>query len=195
MGIPHIATGDLFRSLAAEDNGLGREVRAYMNKGEYVPDDVTIRVGLDRLRAPDTENGCLLDGFPRTVAQATALTSALGRLGQRVDLALYITAPEELLVRRLSGRIVCHHCNAIYNNATRPPQQDMSCDACGHELERREDERAEVVRTRLRTHEERTSPVAEYYRERGTLVEIHGARTIEVVEQEVDGAVGLRGVR
>lgn len=192
-GLPHISSGDLFRAMALDGSPLGREVAAHLNSGKYVPDDLTIQVVLDRLSEPDASVGFLLDGFPRTQAQAEALDSALARKGQRVDAALYITAPKEVLVERLSGRIICPQCNAIYNDTTKRPRRQMVCDVCGHALERRQDEAPDVVRTRLETYIRETAPLADHYRHRGVLTEVDGSLPIEDVEQGVDAAVGLRG--
>ncbi|MBV9278571.1 MAG: adenylate kinase [Chloroflexi bacterium] len=193
LNIPHIASGDLFRALARQDTPLAREVRTYMDRGEYVPDKLTIEMVLTRLQQPDARRGFLLDGFPRTLAQAQALDDALAKGGQKIDHALYITAPTELLVRRTTGRLVCTRCGAIYNLETKPPKNDLICDICGGKVERRSDESPDVVRVRLETYREQTQPLIDYYRTRGCLVTIDGSLSMEAVEQEVDRALGIGG--
>ncbi|GAC1323440.1 MAG: adenylate kinase [Chloroflexota bacterium] len=192
LSLPHIATGDVFRTMSTEDSDLGREVLQYLNRGEYVPDPLTIQIVLKRIHEPDAGKGFLLDGFPRTEAQAQALDDDMRKNGSKIDVALYITAPQEVLVRRLSGRIICPQCHAIYNSATNPPRRDMVCDVCGHELERRTDETPEVVRTRLETYAHETEPLVAYYRRAGNLAEVDGSRSMDAVEHEVDKAVGLQ---
>jgi adenylate kinase len=192
--VPHIASGDIFREIRREDTPLAREVRRFMDRGEYVPDQLTIELVLERLTEPDARAGFLLDGFPRTLPQAAALDRALAERGQRVEVALYITAPTALLVRRITGRIVCPQCNAVYNADTKPPSRDMICDVCGHELERRSDEDPNVVTIRLDNYVRQTQPLVEYYRGKGVLAEIDGARPMEEVETAVDKALGLSSV-
>lgn len=192
--LPHVASGDLFRAMAREDTQLAREVRSYMDRGEYVPDDLTIKLVLARLREPDAQAGFLLDGFPRTIAQARALDQQLSAEAQELSVVLYITAPVETLVRRLTGRLICPNCSAIYNVDTNPPKFDMICDVCGHTIDRRSDEAPEVVRTRLDTYILQTKPLVDYYRKAGVLAEIDGSRNIEKVEAEVDSALGIKGV-
>lgn len=188
---PHIASGDLFRAIREEDTPLAREVREYMDKGAYVPDELTIEVVLARLHQPDARHGFVLDGFPRTDPQATALDEALAAEGRRVDAAVYITADTDILVRRIAGRLVCPNCGAIYNEQTKPPKNNMICDVCGHQVERRSDEQPDVVRTRLETYARQTLPIVEHYRKKGTLSQVDGALSIEQVESEIDGALGI----
>lgn len=192
LGYPHIASGDIFRAIRREDTPLAREVRGYMDRGEYVPDALTIELILARLRQPDASNGFILDGFPRTRAQAQALDRSLEASGQRVDVALWITAPNEILTYRLVGRIVCPRCHAIYNTESKPPRHAMTCDVCGHELERRTDEEVDVIRARLDTFTRQTQPLVEYYRGQGCLVEVDGSQPMEDVAAAVDAAVQTR---
>jgi adenylate kinase len=192
LGLPSIASGDIFRDMQREDTPLAHEVRAYMDRGEYVPDELTIEVVLKRLNQPDAREGFLLDGFPRTEPQAQALDHALEEWGRAVDLALYITAPVALLEERLQGRIICPQCHTIYNLKTNPPKHDMICDVCGHHLERRSDERVDVIPARLRVYMEQTKPVIDYYRARGILDEIDGARSMEEVNASVDAVIARR---
>jgi adenylate kinase len=191
LGLPHIASGDIFRDIREQDTPLAQEVRRYMDAGEYVPDNLTIEIVLERLKRPDTQKGFILDGFPRTLAQAQALDEALSKRGSRVNRVLYITAPTEVLLERIQDRVVCPQCHAVYNMRTNPPKVDMICDVCGHVVERRTDEDPDVMRTRLTAFERQTEPVAEYFRQRNVLTQIDGAQPLSTVEDEVDRAVGL----
>ena len=163
-----------------------------MDLGQYVPDEITIEIVLARLHMPDARDGFILDGFPRTEPQAEALDAKLAVGGRKVDLALYVTVAKEVLLERIAGRLVCPHCKAIYHEVSNPPSHDNICDVCGHVLERRADEAPEVVTTRLDTYKRQTRPLIEYYAHQGILKEIDGGRPIEVVNAEIDEAVGLR---
>src|SRR5579884_843371 len=182
LQVPHIASGDLFRALRQSDSPLARQVQEYMDRGEYVPDQLTIEVVLNRLAASDAQDGFILDGFPRTLPQARALDGALDDHGQRVDVVLYITAPEDILISRVAGRMICPQCNTIYNTVTKPPKVDMLCDNDNHPLERRSDEEPEVVRRRLSTYLAQTLPLVKYYREKGILHEIDGSAPMDEVD-------------
>jgi adenylate kinase len=194
LGTPIIASGDIFRAIGRDDTPLAREVRQYMQRGEYVPDELTIEVVMRRLMQPDARNGFILDGFPRTGAQAQALDKYLAEEGRRVDVALHMTAPNDVLERRLGGRMICPVCNSIYNMDTKPPKHDMVCDLDGTPLERRDDEETHTIRTRLETHVRETRPLIEYYGKHGSLVEIDGSRPMDEVESEIDKALNLRPV-
>jgi adenylate kinase len=191
LGLPHIASGDLFRAILDEETDLAREVRSYMDRGAYVPDELTITMVLERLSLPDARKGFLLDGFPRTLPQAAALDEWLGERGRRVDRVLYITAPADVLVERIAGRIVCPVCNTIYNLSTKRPKHDMVCDIEGAPLERRGDEEPEIVRVRLETYLRQTQPLVEYYRGEGKLVEVDGSQPMDRVTAQIDRSVGL----
>lgn len=193
LQLPHIASGDIFRAILEEDTPLAVEIRRYMDAGAYVPDHLTITIILDRLREPDAQRGFLLDGFPRTEIQAEALDQALFEQGRSLDQALFITAPKEVLVMRLSGRVICLECGQIYNLYTKRPKIDMVCDVCQRPLERRTDEAPDVVRRRLDTFIDQTQPLVEYYRSRGCLCEVDGSQDPGVVEARVDACVGVRG--
>lgn len=194
LGLPHIASGDLFRDVRRQDTPLAREVRGFMDRGDYVPDYVTNKLVLDRLSQSDAHDGFILDGYPRTLAQAEALDLALARTNRRVERALYITVPTATLIERVQDRIVCPQCHAIYNEKTNPPMLDMVCDSCTHGLVRRSDESPDVVRHRLETYARQTEPVVAYYETRGVLTRIDGSLDLQEVETAVDGALGLRGV-
>ena len=191
LGVPHIASGDLFRAMRDTPGALAEQVRGYMDRGEYVPDDVTVRAVLERLCEPDAQQGWILDGFPRTVAQAEALEQWLQQRKHSLDRALLISAPTEVLVERISGRIVCSNCGAIYNLKTRPPRVEGICDVCGHTLSRRSDEEPDVVRTRLQIYQRATEPVVAYYREHSKLLEVDGSRPMGTVEAEIDQELEL----
>lgn len=193
-GYPHIASGDIFRAIRREDTPLAREIQEYMDRGEYVPDELTIELVLKRLDEPDAQNGFVLDGFPRTPAQAAALDRALAEEGKKVDAVLYITAPTDLLVSRVVDRVICPVCNAIYNMVTNPPKHDMVCDNDATPLERRTDEDPDVVRIRLNNHQRQTEPLVEHYRERGLLVQVDGSRPLDEVSAHVDTALSEKAV-
>ncbi len=191
LDIPHIASGDLFRAMRDTPGVLAEQIRGYMDRGEYVPDDVTVRAVLERLCQPDAQKGWILDGFPRTVAQAESLEQWLQQRTHSLDKALLISAPTDVLVERISGRIVCANCGAIYNLQTRPPRQEGVCDVCGHALSRRTDEEPDVVRTRLQIYQRATEPVVAYYRAHAKLLEVDGSRPMGTVEIEIDQELGL----
>lgn len=185
----------MFRAMKHEDTPLAREVQGYMDRGEYVPDDVTIKMILTRLEEPDAQRGFILDGFPRTITQADALRDFLAKRGQEVDAALHVTAPHDVLIQRIADRMTCPTCNSIYNRQTKPPKHDMLCDLDGTPLQHRTDEDVEILAIRLATHERETRPLIEYYRARGNLIEIDGSQPMNVVQTEIDTALGLRPVR
>jgi adenylate kinase len=189
LGLPHVASGDIFRAIRREETPLALEVQSYMDAGEYVPDDPTIELVLARLRRPDTEQGFILDGFPRTIIQGEALTRELAADDRHIDTVIFITAPFDILQARLQGRIICPQCHAIYNLATNPPKNNLTCDICGHDLERRTDESPDVVKTRIEVYLRETKPLVEFYRSQGVLVEIDGSRGIAEVSADVDRAL------
>ncbi|MGH2447870.1 MAG: adenylate kinase [Chloroflexota bacterium] len=194
LSLPHIASGDMFRDIRRGHTPLAREIRSYMDRGEYVPDALTIELMLARVVAPDARDGFVLDGFPRTRGQARALDVALSDEGLRLDRAIYITAPNEMLLERLAGRVICLQCHEIYNLNSKPPMQDMMCDVCGRALKRRRDETPDIAAHRLQTFLDQTKPVVAYYEDQGNLAAIDGSRSMDDVEQEIDQAIGLEGV-
>jgi adenylate kinase len=191
---PHIASGDLLRDIRPTDTPLARQVTSYMDRGEYVPDDLMNSLLLDRLRRPDARAGFILDGFPRTLPQAEALDRELAEAAASLDFVLYMTAPSDVLARRIEDRILCPQCHAIYNAATKPPAKGMVCDVCGHALERRTDQEPDVLKTRLQEYIRQTQPLVAYYRRRGILREVDGSRLMVEVEADVDGALRLQEV-
>lgn len=189
LGIPHVASGDLFRAAIANQTELGKLAKSYMDRGELVPDDVTIAMVMERLSQPDCAGGALLDGFPRTIEQAKALEKALAERGSRLALVLYIRASEATLLERLGGRWTCRQCGAVYHERFNPPKQPGICDVCGGELYQRPDDQPETQRRRIRVYLEQTAPLIEYFKERGLLVEIDGEQDVESVRQAVEAAL------
>jgi adenylate kinase len=187
--IPHVGSGDALRAMVRQETPLASDIRSYMDRGQYLPDDMMIDVILSRLDAPDAAAGFILDGFPRTVSQAEALERAMGTSGRKLDVALLITVPADQVVGRLTGRIICPRCNAIYNTVTRPPRVAMTCDLCGHELAFRSDESPEVIRTRLEVYERETQPLVDFYRRRGCLEEVDGSGDAGEVANRIDAVL------
>jgi len=181
LHLPHVASGDLFRENLKNETELGLLAKEYMDKGELVPDDVTIAMVRDRLQRPDCDQGAILDGFPRTQAQALGLDRMLADMGQRLDGVLYIAVPDEELVRRLSGRWICSQCQTPYHTVFSPSAKEGVCDACDGELYQRDDDKPETVRARLKVYHQQTSPLIDYYRQAGLLVEVDGSGDIETV--------------
>ena len=190
LGLAHVASGDLFRQAQNNGSELGALVRSYMERGELVPDAVTIRVILERISAPDCAQGFILDGFPRTLEQADALDEALTERGQAIDVVLHIKVSTEELVRRLSGRWICRNCQTPYHVISSPPKVAGRCDRCGGELYQRPDDSEEAVRNRLRVYSTETAPLIEYYVGQGKLVEINGEQGVKAVAKEVMAALG-----
>ncbi len=189
LDLPHVASGDLFRENLKNQTELGRKARAYMDRGELVPDDVTIAMVMERLSRPDCAHGALLDGFPRTIAQAQALDAALAARGARVGLVPNIVVPNEVLVERVSGRRLCRTCGEAYHVRFNLPQKPGVCDKDGGELYQRDDDQPETVRKRLEVYWQQTSPLIDYYNQRGLLVEIDGDQTIDDVWADLHAAV------
>ena len=185
LGIPHVATGDLFRSAVRERSAIGLEARRFMERGQLVPDDITVRMLLDRLAEPDAQEGVILDGFPRTAAQAEALDQALDEHGARVDQAIEIEVPPGELVRRMSGRWICEANGHVYNETTHPPRVPGTCDLDGSRLIQRQDDREETIRARLAQQLDAMREVSRHYRDRGILKSVDGHRPIEDVADDV----------
>ncbi|MCL4231619.1 MAG: adenylate kinase [Dehalococcoidia bacterium] len=179
-GLLHLSTGDMFRENVKNQTELGRLAGSYMDRGELVPDEVTIKMLLERIGRPDAAEGAMFDGFPRNVIQAAALDEALAARGARIDRALLISVADEELIARLGGRWICRDCGRLYHERNDPPAKPGICDACGGPLYQRDDDRPEVVRTRL---EKQKPPAAliEHYRKAGVLREIDGQRTLDEV--------------
>jgi adenylate kinase len=194
LELPHVASGDLFRDNLKNETDLGLLAREYMDRGDLVPDDVTIAMVRERLQRPDCGGGVILDGFPRTQAQARGLDTMLEEMGRSLDGVLYIAVPDEELVRRLSGRWICRQCQAPYHTVYSPPAREGVCDKCGGPLYQRADDSPETVRARLKVYREQTAPLIDYYLQAGLLIEVDGSGDIDSVGKALLEAVGqLKG--
>jgi len=184
MLLPHIASGDLFRQALEKKTELGLLAKSYMDRGELGPDEITIKMILERINLSDCASGCLFDGFPRTLGQAEALDKFLAEQGKGIDKAVYIKVAEEELMKRLSGRCICRNCQTPYHMVTSPPKMPGICDKCGGELYQRPDDKEETVRERLKVFFSQTVPILDYYRKQNKLIEVNGSRTIQEVANE-----------
>ncbi|MGD2026446.1 MAG: adenylate kinase [Anaerolineales bacterium] len=185
LDLPHISSGDLFRENIKNETELGKLASSYMEKGELVPDNVTISMVKDRLSRPDCARGAILDGFPRTAAQAKALDEMLAELGYQLDLVPLIEVPESVLMERLTGRWTCRENGHIFHTLFNPPQQPGVCDIDGSELYQRPDDTPETVKNRIQVYFEQTAPLIDYYKSTGVLKEIDGNQPIEQVTEEL----------
>lgn len=187
--LAHIASGDLFRAAQNSGTELGNIAKSYMEKGQLVPDDVTVKMVLERIAAPDCSKGFLLDGFPRTIAQAEALDKALIAENKSIDKAVYVAVPEEELVKRLSARWICRDCQAPFHTISAPPKVAGKCDHCGGELYQRADDNEATVRNRLEVYMTQTAPLIDYYKKAGKLLEINGAQDVNGVSKDILAAL------
>jgi adenylate kinase len=185
LGLPHISSGDIFRENLKKRTELGQLAEGYMNRGELVPDDVTIAMIRERLSRPDCKPGALLDGFPRTPAQAEALSGMLAEFGGGVNAVPYINVAEDVLIERLTGRWTCRAQGHIFHEKYNPPKEPGRCDFDGSELYQRDDDKAETVKRRIRVYLDQTQPLIEYYRQRNLLIEVDGTKPIEKVTGEL----------
>lgn len=179
LGIPHISTGDLFRDNISKDTELGRKAKSYTNAGKLVPDELVLDMLFDRVSKPDCAHGYLLDGFPRTLAQAEALDKHLAPNTQLIVLNLEV--PDELIIKRAEGRLTCKNCGNIHNRYFSPPAQEGKCDKCEGELVQRPDDRAEVVEERLKVYHNQTKPLVEYYNKKKVLIQVDGTKSPDQV--------------
>jgi adenylate kinase len=186
----HLATGDMLREAVAAGSPLGREARGYMDRGALVPDDVIIRMMAERLSAADAGRGFILDGFPRTIAQAEALARLLKDIGQTLDTVVYFDVSEPELLRRLTGRRVCRACGHSYHLTSNPPKRAGVCDACGGELYQRDDDGEATVRKRLEVYQRQTAPLLDYYRQRNLLAPVSGEGALAAIRDSIRAAVG-----
>ena len=184
--IPHISTGDIFRRAVADETELGVRAKGFMNRGELVLDEVVIGIVKERLDEPDCAKGFLLDGFPRTVAQAEVLEATLVKGGRELDSVLDIEVGRDSLIKRLTGRRTCRACGKVYHLTFEPPKLATTCDTCGGELWQRDDDTKETVTKRLNVYNEQTSPLIDFYRQRGLLVEIDGEKNVDDVFSDVE---------
>ena len=185
LGLVHVASGDLFRQEQNSGSHLGQLAKSYMEKGLLVPDDITVKMILKRISAPDCARGFILDGFPRTLEQAKALDEALAAVSKGIDLVLYIKVSVEELLRRLGGRWLCRRCQTPYNTADIPPKVPGKCDRCGGELYQRPDDSIETAKKRLEVYFTQTAPLIEYYTKAGKLMEIDGEQRVTEVAKEL----------
>jgi len=186
LGIPHVSSGDIFRENMREQNELGVNAAQYINRGELVPDDVTIAMIRERISRPDCDQGVVLDGFPRTAPQAEALDEMLSDLNKgQVNVVPYIDVPSEVLIDRLTGRRTCRAEGHIFHIMFNPPKEEEKCDLDGSELYQREDDTVETVSNRISVYKKQTQPLIDYYQQRGVLLEINGNQAIEAVLDEI----------
>jgi len=189
LNLPHIASGDLLRQALEKKTELGLLAKSYMEEGKLGPDEIVIKMILERINLSDCASGCLFDGFPRTLKQAEALDRALTERGKSIDKAIYIRAPQEEIVRRLSGRWICRSCQTPYHLISAPPKVQCKCDKCGGELYQRPDDKEETVRKRLKNFFAQTVPILDYYREQDKLIEVNGTLGIQDVAKRINSAL------
>lgn len=187
--IPHISTGDIFRYNIKNETELGREVKSYLDQGALVPDTLTVRIVKDRLNQADCANGFLLDGFPRTIAQAEALDESLSEQNETLDAVINIDVQKEVLITRLSGRRVCKDCGETYHAVNKPPKQAGVCDVCGGPVIHRADDTEDTVRNRIFVYEEQTAPLIAYYEQKGLLFTVDGTEPVHVVQEKIFSAL------
>ena len=187
--IPHISTGDMFRLAIKEGTDLGKKAKEYMDQGELVPDEVTIGIVKERLSKDDCSNGFLLDGFPRTIAQAEALQKLLEDMDQSIDHVLHVDVPEEKLVERLTGRRICPTCGATYHVLYNPPENEGICDRDGSQLIQRDDDKPDTVKKRLAVNIEQTKPLLDFYQDKGYLVTVNGDQDIDQVFKDIQAKI------
>ncbi|MBE5844930.1 MAG: adenylate kinase [Butyrivibrio sp.] len=188
--VPHISTGDIFRANIKNGTELGKKAKEYMDKGQLVPDELTVEILLDRVAQDDCKNGYVLDGFPRTIPQADVLDKELTKLGDKVDFAINVDVPDENIVRRMSGRRACLKCGATYHIEHIPPKQEGICDTCGSELVQRDDDKPETVQNRLSVYHEQTQPLIDYYNAKNILKSVDGTKDMQEVFAEITGILG-----
>ena len=189
-GVPHISTGDIFRANIKNGTELGMEAKKYMDQGLLVPDELTVRILLDRVAQDDCKTGYVLDGFPRTIPQAEVLDSELTKLGDHIDYAINVDVPDENIVKRMSGRRACLTCGATYHIEHVPPKKEGICDVCGSELVLRDDDKPETVKNRLNVYHEQTQPLIDFYTEKGVLKTVDGTVPMEEVFAAITAILG-----
>ena len=189
LNLPHIASGDLFRQALEEETEVGLLAKSYMDKGELVPDEVAVKMILERINQPDCTSGCLFDGFPRTLNQAEILDKAFGGQGKAIDKAIYIEVPGEELVKRITGRRLCRVCQKPYHVTSSPPKTPGKCDKCGGELYQRSDDREETVKERINVFFAQTVPILDYYKNQNKLIKVNGNLEIQEVARAIISAL------
>ncbi len=183
--LPHVSTGDIFRANIKNGTELGKEAKGYMDRGELVPDELTVRILLDRVAQEDCKNGYILDGFPRNIPQAEVLEKELEKLGEKIDAAIDMEVPDESIIRRMSGRRACSSCGATYHIVNVPPKREGICDVCGEALILRDDDKEETVQKRLDVYHEQTQPLIEFYTKKGILKTVDGTQDMMSVFQTI----------
>ncbi len=185
-GIPHISTGDIFRANIKEGTQLGKEAKEYMDKGQLVPDELTVRILLDRVGKEDCKNGYVLDGFPRTIPQAQVLDNEVAKLGDKIDFAIDVEVPDENIIRRMGGRRACLKCGATYHIEHVPPKKEGICDTCGSELVLRDDDKPETVKSRLEVYHKQTQPLIDHYSKQNILRTVDGTKDMHEVFADIE---------
>ncbi len=189
-GVPHISTGDIFRANIKNNTELGKKAKEYMDQGLLVPDELTLDLIMDRFKQDDCKDGYVLDGFPRTIPQAEALTKALTEAGEKLDFAINVEVPDENIVTRMSGRRACLACGGTYHIVFNPTKQEGVCDSCGGGLVLRDDDKPETVAKRLNVYHDQTSPLIEYYKGQGILKDVDGTKDVAEVFNDIVGILG-----
>ncbi len=189
-GIPHVSTGDIFRANIKNNTPLGQEAKTYMDKGALVPDELTVKILLDRVAKDDCKNGYVLDGFPRTIVQADVLKKALTELNDSIDFAINVDVPDENIVKRMGGRRACVKCGATYHIEHVPPKTEGICDNCGEKLVLRDDDQPETVKKRLAVYHEQTQPLIDYYNKEGVLKNVDGTKDMNDVFADIVSILG-----
>ena len=188
--VPHISTGDIFRLNIKNGTELGMEAKKYMDQGQLVPDELTVKILLDRVAKDDCKNGYVLDGFPRTIPQAEVLDEALTKLGDKIDYAIDVDVPDENIINRMSGRRACVNCGATYHMVHVPPKKEGICDTCGSELILRDDDKPETVKNRLKVYHDQTQPLIDFYTEKGILKSVDGTQDMNDVFATIVAILG-----
>ena len=188
--IPHISTGDIFRANIKEGTPLGLEAKSYMDQGKLVPDELTVKILLDRVAKDDCKNGYVLDGFPRTIPQANVLKEALAKQNDKIDYAINVDVPDENIVRRMSGRRACVTCGATYHIEHVPPKTEGICDKCGSALILRDDDKPDTVLNRLKVYHDQTQPLIDFYNNEGILKEVDGTIDVKDVFENITKILG-----
>ena len=189
-GVPHVSTGDIFRANIKNGTELGMEAKKYMDQGLLVPDELTVKILLDRVSQPDCKNGYVLDGFPRTIPQAEVLDKALAELGESIDYAIDVDVPDENIVKRMSGSRACVSCGATYHVVHVPPKKEGICDRCGSELILRDDDKPETVKNRLDVYHKQTQPLIDFYTKKGVLKTVDGTVDMQDVFKAIVAILG-----
>jgi adenylate kinase len=185
ISLPHVASGDLFRHALKNGTELGKQAESYMKAGQLVPDEITIKMILERIAKKDCSSGCVFDGFPRTLEQAKALDAALGEQGKSIEKAIYIEVPESVLLDRLTGRWVCRTCQSPFHQQNQPPRNEGVCDKCEGELYQRADDKEETIKERLKVYFAQTMPLLDYYAKQGRLFRCNGNQHINEVGKDI----------